>query len=138
MAIDLSTALELARSEREQAISRLHEAEAEVESLDSEIKGLELALARHNGVPTSPVPPPAEARKWNRLARTDAITRVLEESGEPMSPKEITDILHAVGRTDKRKLVAAAIQYLKRENRVHSIGYGQWVPGPPPDVGGAP
>jgi len=140
MAVDIRTALELAQSEREKALTRYHEAEADLDSLDTEIRGLELALVRHNGAPAVEAPPPAEARKWAALTRTDAITRVLDEEGGPMSPKEITDALLARGRSDKRKLVAAAIQYLKREGRVHSIGYGEWVLGPSvsADDGGAP
>ena len=135
MAIDLRNALEVARTEREDVLARLHTAEAEVASLDTEIKGLELALARHNGGPTPVGPDPVEIRKWKKMARTDAITRIMEEKGEPMSPREITDALLSVGRTDQRNPVAAALQYLKREQRIHWIGRGQWIPGPHPDTG---
>lgn len=137
MAIDLRTALETARAEREAAEGQLHEVEAKIESLDIEITGLEMAFARHNGKaePSSGLSP-SEARKWKRMHRTDAIIRVLTEAGEPMGPRDITDVLLSVGRKDQRKLVAAAIQYLKRERRVHWLGRGQWVPGPDPNTGG--
>ena len=116
-------------------MAQLHEAEAKLEALDIEIKGLELTLARHNGSPVAPKgPTPTEVREWQGLHRTDAIIRVLTEADRGMSPRQITDVLLNAGRKDSRKLVAAAIQYLKGGHRVHSEGYGQWVPGP--DDGG--
>lgn len=135
MNIHLKTALENARSERQKATEQLQEAEASLATIDIEIQGLELALARYEGKPPSAEPTPAVRRRWEKLHRTDAITDVLRDSDTPMSPREITDALHAVGRTDERHLVAAAIQYLKGEKRVHSRGYGQWVFGPPDDRG---
>lgn len=138
MTIDLRAALNTARSEREEAEVRLHEVEAEIESLDIEITGLEMALARHNGKSEpSNGPSLTERREWKRMHRTDAILRVLTDAGKPMGPRDITDVLLSVGRKDQRKLVAAAIQYLKREQRVHWLGRSEWVPGPDPSVGGA-
>ncbi len=129
--VDLRTALEIARSEHDDAESQLHGVEAKLEALTAEIRGLEMALARHNGKRVAPKgPTPTEVREWRGMHRTDAIVRVLTEADKGMSPREITDVLLSVGRKDGRKLVSAAIQYLKGEGRVHSEGRGQWVPGP--------
>ena len=133
MIVDIRTALELARVERAENEEQKQMIEDRKFALDIEIAGLEMALSRHDGPLDSPASPsPSETKEWRALTRTDAVVRVLSESNKPMSPREITNVLLSMGRTDKRKLVAAAIQYLKQGKRVHSIGYGEWVAGPLP------
>lgn len=73
-----------------------------------------------------------EKGAWLILNRMEAVARVLAEADRPLSPKEITDLLHEHGRTDdKTNLVSAALNYLVKKGRVHSEGRGNWRAGPP-------
>lgn len=107
---------EIAAAKKEQ-----DELQDKLDRLTREQAGLELALARHQGreavVPSG----------WGRLKRSEAIVRVLELAGNPLSPKEITTRLSSTERTDDRyELISAGLSYLKRIGVVQSAGYGRW------------
>ena len=130
---ELKAALEEALAAKEAAEFRHDEVEAEISSLEVEIKGLQLAVVRRSGEqPSENRVSPREAKRWRERTRTDAIMAVLEESEGPLGPVDITDILRGVGRDDLRDYVAASLAYLQKQRRVHRIGRAQWVDGPDP------
>lgn len=100
--------------------------EEEIERIQAEVRGLELAVARHS---QSPV---ANERPWVSLTRTDAVESVLAEAPGPLGPSEIVEHLTAAGRDDDYTAVSATLAHLQRTDRVHSVGRGQWVSGPMP------
>ncbi len=112
-------------------------AQEKVEKLRAERYGLELALARHRGepAPTQPrathmepvSPSDPDIMEWQRLSRTDAALRVLEEAGKPVHRKTLQAELHARGRDDSLDHMSAALAYLNRRGRAISKGYGMWV-----------
>jgi len=109
-------ALRVARAERDRIL-------AEIETLESERRGLDLAIARRNGSSEQT----DDSGHWRRLNRTDAVVAVLNESDESLGPAEITERLIRHGRDDKRDSVAAALAYLKRTGRVSHIGTAAWT-----------
>lgn len=124
--MDLEAALadaDLALRETTRQLDQLRE---RVDVLQLERRGLELALARHQGRP-APDAAQQEDSEWLSLPRTAAILRVMERTDEPMAPVEITRQLRQFGRTDTGHAVSAALSYLHREDRVRSLGRGQWV-----------
>jgi hypothetical protein len=65
---------------------------------------------------------------WSRMARTDAIAALLEQTGRPMSPAEMSEVLMSRGRKeDTARLVSASLSHLRRQGRVESAGHGVWV-----------
>ena len=124
--MELLHQLRTALSETDDALDAARHDRAEldvrIESLEMERRGLELAIARRNGTA-----PDANGDTWRRMARTDAVIKILEESDGPLSPIEVTEQLHRHGRDDRRDPVAAALAYLKRDNRVRHVGPAQWT-----------
>lgn len=116
----------LAEKERQTRLLAL-----EMDGLRLERQGLQLALARHRGEGPTPIEPPSDttigANEWLALSRTEAIERVLAESDEPLSPTEVTAVLHALGRSDPVHHVGAALSYLRTRARVQSLGRGRWI-----------
>lgn len=103
--------------------------------LGDEVRGLELAIARREGRNTE-TPRPAPAG-WDMLSRADAVPRVLEQAGRPLSPTEITDALHARGRNDSRKGVSVALMRLEQRGVVRKGDRrGLWELVPPSREGG--
>lgn len=132
--VDLRTALKESLAAKVASEERRDEINADIESLEIEIKGLHLAIARRNGEgPTEGRLSPTEVKRWRALKRTDAVVKVLEESKVALGPLDVTSLLHERGRDDPRNSVAASLAYLQKQLRVHSKGRGQWLPGPPPD-----
>ncbi|MDP9412108.1 MAG: hypothetical protein M3P70_16755 [Actinomycetota bacterium] len=127
----------IAQTERPLALAEaeVRAAQERVEKVKAERFGLELALARHLGEPTPSQPSEAtkaaptdpESFEWQRLSRTDASLRVLQQAGRPMHRKELQAELHAHGRDDSLDHMSAALAYLNRSGRVLSKGYGMWV-----------
>ena len=129
---ELIAALEESLAAKEAAEVRHDEVEAEITSLEIEIKGLQLAVARRSGEqPSENRVSPREAKRWRERTRTDAIVAVLEESEDPLGPADITGKLRDVGRDDLRHYVAASLAYLQKQRRVHRTGRARWVAGPP-------
>ena len=122
--LDLNTlreALDNVRGELTSARARQEELASYIESLQAEARGLELALARHNGQSDSDATATQEASRWRRMARTDAVLSVLEQSDKPLGAADITKVLHANGRDDARDHVAACLAYLKGKGRVEHL-----------------
>ncbi|MFN2525143.1 MAG: hypothetical protein ABR505_02605 [Actinomycetota bacterium] len=106
---------------------KIQELTARLQALEEERKGLQLALARHQGGKTI-VPKPSDD-EWLKLNRTDAVEKVLIEAGRPLSPTQIATALREKGRDDTDTYVSAALSYLLRESRVTRIGRAQWIAG---------
>lgn len=59
----------------------------------------------------------AERRRWQQLARSDAILEVLREVRRPIDRNELCRELEVRGRKDHLEAVSAALAYLKRSRR---------------------
>lgn len=123
----------------EEKRATLRELTDEIELLETERKGLELAIRRRLGrpavEPTSPTTPAPVA--WTKITRLDAVERVLAQTDRPMSPSEIAARLSALGRQgDTGNYVAAALSHLKRKGLVRKERRGEWIITPPPDTNG--
>jgi hypothetical protein len=127
--VDLRDALEDARRaladaerDRERAARQLQAVALRIQELLEETRGLERALARHEG---AAVPIPTDMN-WQGLTRTDAIMQILQAEAVALSPTEITNKLVERGRRDRPPVVSAALAHLKSRGRVESAGYGKW------------
>jgi hypothetical protein len=96
-----------------------------VAQLRDERRGLQMALARHEGQPVEPGPP--EAEDWTDLTRAQAVTRALIEAGRPMAPAEIAEVLTARGRGDAPKAISVSLDRLQKRGRVRHGDRGQWM-----------
>lgn len=124
----------------EEALQRLDQARAEVERLEAERYGLELALARtgtdspsrSSGATSSMRVEPDPENEWLALDRTEAVHRVMREAGEPIHRKDILSRLWARGRTtDTLELVGATLAHLKKTGRAVGHGGGKYaIPDP--------
>jgi hypothetical protein len=137
--MDLQEALEAAL-ERQRRLQHEREAiDGQLADVEIEVRGLRMALERferHLGedeivrTVNERRTQLATARESQRLSRTDAILNVLRRAGRPMSPTEIQDALHELGREDEYNAVSAALAHLAKSERARSIGRAQWVAGP--------
>lgn len=125
--MDLEAALADADLALKEAAHQLDQLRERVDALQLERRGLELALARHRGEPVSDAASDHRENEWLPLPRTEAILQVMARTDEPMAPVEITRQLKQFGRSDSGHAVSAALSYLHREDRVQSLGRGQWV-----------
>jgi hypothetical protein len=138
----ISMALEDDQSIRalDQAILR---AEAAAANLAVEIQGLRMARERrvremgeeHWATAHQPLPPaeghavPARVAQWRAMSRTDAVLRMLHDSGGQLHRKDLTNRLIVAGRSGETiEAVSAALAYLARDPgaRVVSMGHGFW------------
>jgi hypothetical protein len=121
--VDLEEALRDAEGRLEQAEAERQEITTRIGQLQEEVRGLQLALARHQG---APVASPTD-NGWKTLARTDAIARVMREFHRPMKPVAIASALTERGRnTDKPAYVSAALAYLQKQGVVRRFDEG-WM-----------
>ena len=125
--LDLKSALEDVDRELKDAHEQQQRLTGTIESLEAEARGLELAIARHNGQVQEMVAANGETAAWRKMPRTDAVIRVLAEADEPLGPAGITGELHQHGREDRRDPVAATLAYLKKKGRVSHESYGMWT-----------
>jgi hypothetical protein len=143
----------LAKVEREHAdlLAQAEVKQTEVQDLRQEITGLEKAIARHERRPTSTAEAEAglfdvekkgqvvhqdsDSRGWSGLPRTKAIEQMMVDAGRPVSPRELSQMLQAVGRDDTPDVVGRALYHLQHRNRAKSVGRAQWVPVKRPSVG---
>lgn len=136
--MELAEALKAALEEQRLLREQQSQIGQRVAELETEVQGLHMAIARAGngaGAATALVDstlPPTD------LSRTDAIWRVLREAKGPMSPSEVQAALHDLGRDDDYNAVSAALAYLARNKRVHSVGRAQWVGGPKAEQVGDP
>ena len=125
----------------------LDEAKSHIDKLAMEAKGYDLALERHgeqvgdaqqrfdelnevDEVDGSGGPETSRSPDFSSMARTDAVMAILTEQPEGMSPAEIRDAMHEVGREDQREAVSAALAYLKKSGRVRSPRRGLYIAHP--------
>ena len=107
--------------ERDQFVGEL---DKKIATIDEEIKGLKLAISRHNGEGGQI----EDVRKdWNTLKRSDAVWDILTTTKRGLSPKDIAALLGEVGRDDEPLDVSQTLQYLKRRGNVRSLGRGKWI-----------
>jgi hypothetical protein len=123
----------------DRAIQRAEAAQAEVRT---ELQGLRLARDRRlrelageagsvHGDLESFDTVPARVADWRAMPRTQAILRMLKESGGSLHRKVLTEQLAAAGRSDGLGAVSAALSYLEDRHRVTSQGQGWWRIGAP-------
>jgi hypothetical protein len=133
--MDLRDALGAAVAQERALRDKRDAIDKELADLEVEVRGLRMAMERYSReapgqdqlpIEVSGAPDPEEL---HGAARTDAIEAVLASATEPMSPTAIVARLHDLGRDDNYSAVSAALAYLHRTHRVHSVGRGQWVLG---------
>jgi hypothetical protein len=142
-----------AERERVEAEAELQRLTEKIAMLRSEEDAFRSALARRT--PTvSPEPSATTKRRpfdpskieirdipgWVMMSRTDAVELAIREilkTAESASPGEIEQTLAANGRHDDRDKIGGALSYLRRENRIHRLGRGQWAMGPEETSGDA-
>ena len=107
--------------ERERLIAEI---DAQIAELDDEIKGLKLAISRHNGEAELSE---AARKDWASMKRIDAVWEILAVTTRGLSPKAIADRLAEVGRADTPTDVSQTLQYMKKKGEVTSRGRGKWV-----------
>jgi hypothetical protein len=164
--MELHEALEAAEAEYLLAQEEQDRIADRVRSLEVEVEGLRLAIARQTppATPTNDVtldhaatitvfpqlPSPlvklpnaftsifsttthevSEKSLFRRLARTDAVLRVLREADQPMAPKEISRVLVKRGRPDDSpNLVSSTLDHLMRNGFAQKVGRAQWIATP--------
>lgn len=131
--MDLIQTLEESRKALADALDRRTQLDKEINDLEKEVVGLEIAVERRGGRGDAPtfseatVTPTKDARRWARKPRTQAVTDALKDIyPKTLGPRALTDVLHQYGRDDERDSVAAALAYLKNAKRVERVGYGEW------------
>lgn len=127
--MDLEEALDHAKRIARDLMEQRAKLDRSLEDVQMEIDGLQRAVQRHSGRRNND----ETATSIRGLARTDAIEEVLKRAGRPLGPTEITQALNTRGRADRYNAVSAAVAYLGRTGRVHSVGRAQWVHGPQPE-----
>src|SRR5688572_7331922 len=126
--MDLEAALRDTEAALAAAHDRLRSATEDVEALETEHRGLMLAVARHRGVAAPSVVPDSEQDRWKDMTRAVAVETMLGRQTGPVGPAELARLLKAAGRrNDTASNVAATLDYLKQRNRVTRVGYGQWI-----------
>jgi hypothetical protein len=141
--MDLQQALDAALVRQRRLQNDRDEIDGQLADLAIEVRGLQMALERH--LATEDIERTSEdiqrtrneraawielKRKSLQLSRTDAILSVLGAAGRPMTPTEIRDALHELGREDEYNAVSAALAHLAKSERARSVGRAQWVAGP--------
>jgi hypothetical protein len=103
--------------------SVLHELKREIQTYEQHVNKLRLAKAALQGTSASP----AKRSRKDGGNRTALITEILQGASKSMNVNEIHAALVAQGRSDERRLVAAALPYLKRTGVAKTESRGQWV-----------
>lgn len=134
MCYDAPVNIEAALQEAEAELTEARKAVERIPQLETEVRGLRLALARQRGEPTLSfsvlVQDEAEDREpnWLTMSRAKAILRLLADSKVPMSPAELSERMAEHGRpNDSPHYVSAVLARLKKTKKVRSLGYGKWV-----------
>jgi hypothetical protein len=140
--MDLQQALDEAIERQQRLQHDREEIDLQLADLAIEVRGLQMALERHlaredhERTSEDIERTVSERATWHelrraslRLSRTDAILSVLRRAGRPMSPTEIRDALHELGREDEYNAVSAALAHLAKSDRAQSIGRAAWVAG---------
>lgn len=115
-----------------------------VADLQTEKRGLELAVQRYDAgpegtrapgpdearVPDEGTSDPHQDRDWTSAPRTTAIAWALADLGSPAAPHEIATLLREKGRTgDDAANVGSTLQHLSHSGRAYKVAYGQWAAG---------
>jgi hypothetical protein len=139
------TLYERAKQEYDDLIALAEAKETELGDLRVEIDGLKRAIARHErrqggtggtGLLDAERTRPAGGH-WRDLSRTKAVYSMMAQAGKPVSPRELSQMLQAVGRDDTPDVVGRALYHLQQQKRATSLGRAQWVPTERPPAGSA-
>jgi hypothetical protein len=97
-----------------------------LERLNTEYRGLEVAVARRGGMEAAT----EEGDDWTTLSRPEAVVRALMESPVPLGPNEIAHVLAGHGREgDRPKGVSVALMRLRKRGEVRQVERGSWMAG---------
>jgi hypothetical protein len=130
------TLYERGEQEYTSLVAQAEAKQAELDDLRVEIDGLKRAIARHErrsgGTQETKLLDAEQARpargQWPDLPRTKAVYSMMVQAGKPVSPRELSQMLQAVGRDDTPDVVGRALYHLQRRKRARSVGRAQWVP----------
>lgn len=130
--MEIRTALDRAKADKVEIDQQIEHFVSLRNKLETEIRGLEYALEREAEAPIAEqvriIGSGAVGGGWVTLTRTAAVLRMLGQHREPVSPRELSRLLTAVGRSgDTPDAVGAALSYLGGKGDVKNEGYGQWV-----------
>jgi hypothetical protein len=124
--MEVRQALEQALAENIQAAEetqkRIRELIDGMNRLREERRGLELALQRYGGGVAK-----SGENGWANLTRPEAVLRVMQQVGRPVSPTALAEFLAQLGREDGPRFVSAALTGLKQRGKVRQLGRGLWV-----------
>jgi hypothetical protein len=128
--------------ELDRALARVQELTEQRAAISAERDAFIASLERRypdQAVPTPETPkglsfkivelPPND---WSYLNRSEAVERAVKELTELenfATPAAIQDLLAERGREDNRDAISAALAYLNRTNKVHSLARAQWIYG---------
>ena len=141
------------KADRDRAQREVEAKDQYLEKLHSELQGFESYLQRHpeSETETSQAVVPAHTMTFGQdgdrsspppdtmtlgqpikegwdIPRIEAVSRVLREADQPLSPSDIVEALAWVGRDDTMKDVAAALTHLKlKRHRADNVARGLWV-----------
>ncbi len=133
-AMQIAGALEAALAD---AVARAEALARQLEEVEAERRGLELALARHRRVlpddqastALSGEPNAASPRgPWSKLTIADAVVRVLVEADQPLSPSQIVERLGDRGRTENNEQVRAGLAYARKRGIAVPVSRARWTP----------
>ena len=129
-------------AELEELSARRASIEQRIDALDEETKRLTILrnqlrwlLGLESAAESAPTRSPGHQR-LEEMTRVDAVHTVLSRASGPLSPADIRDKLRERGRSDEYRLVSSSLDHLRRMDRAHRVGRGEWVVGPAPKDGG--
>ncbi len=130
MAKTLSEALGDCEAALARAVHQRDELDRTIQQLESEKRGLKLALERHQRIAGDSVTLTFNTKTtmngWKRMSRPDAVVSLLREIHKPASAHEIAERLAEHGRSDPPKFVSAALSTLKARGAVTNPIRGKW------------
>lgn len=99
--------------------------DAEIASDEAELAVLQRVAERYDLV----IEPSAAENAIVKMDRTAAVEHVLSLH-DGLSPQDVMERLHDLGRDDNYHAVSAALAYLKRMDRAHTPERALWKTGP--------
>ncbi len=105
----------------------LIEIKERMEGLATEIRGLQLAMHRHNGTAPTGATPQPDIIEWRVLRRTIALLTLMATLSTPSSPAALAAMLRKRGRDDEAPVISATLNHLRKQGNVTNHGGGSWV-----------
>jgi len=93
----------------------------QIDDLQQAVSSLESMLGLDDGDRVS------TRSRAQRGTRVSAIEQILDDASGSLTPSQIHEQLDALGRTDTRRDIAAALSYLAANGRAQRTGPGQWA-----------